>query len=317
MLEPLWLITGSELLLQLESVDLLRKHARELGYTDRQTLEMNGSSDWTKLFDSAAEIGMFDERKFLEVRIPTGRPGQAGSKMIERFLKLPPLDGVIVVFQIPKPDWQGVKATWWKSLNAACTVVDCEDIPRQDLPRWLAERMARNSQRASREALEHFADLVEGNLLAAVQEVAKLALLFPEGELTDEQISSSVASSSRYSADSLMKSICLGEKERAARIIDGLEAQAEPFPLLLMILTTQIRNIIKLRQAYDNRQTYVPGVFATPELKKAARRLTTKRLSGALSVCADIDRLSKGLLVPSRDSDPWIELKSVALFLAS
>lgn len=109
----------------------------------------------------------------------------------------------------------------------------------------------------------------------------------------------------------------LGQADRIVRIIDGLEAQAEALPFLLAMLTAEIRSLIKLRTGYDNGQSRVTGVFATPSLQKAARRLTVKKLCGALSVCADIDRLVKGLSVPKRDSDPWIELKSVVLFLAS
>ena len=167
-----------------------------------------------------------------------------------------------------------------------------------------------------REALERFADLVEGNLLAAKQEVDKLGILFGPGELTSENIDACVSNSSRYGTDALVRSTLLGEPERVARIVDGLEAQAEPFPLILMMLTMQLRSVLRLSAAYARGQSFVKGVFATDELKRAARRLKPQRVAAALSVCADIDRISKGLPVPQRDSDPWIELKSVCLFLA-
>ena len=169
----------------------------------------------------------------------------------------------------------------------------------------------------SPETLNYFADMMEVNLFAAAQEIEKLSLLHPKGEITSEQLRQAVSSNARFDFDTLFESMRLGQADRIVRIIDGLEAQAEALPFLLAMLTAEIRSLIKLRTGYDNGQSRVTGVFATPSLQKAARRLTVKKLCGALSVCADIDRLVKGLPVPKRDSDPWIELKSVVLFLAS
>lgn len=314
-LAPFWLVTGAEELLKLESADLLRARARALGYCDRQVLEMSASSDWSQLMDSAASIGMFAEQKLLEVRL-AGKPGVRGAPALERFVQTP-FEGVVTVFTAPKPDWQGEKAGWWQALVRASTVIDCSPVPREQLPRWLAQRLSKNGQHASQDALERFADLVEGNLLAAKQEVAKLSLLFPAGEITAENIDACVSNSSRYGTDALIRSTLLGEADRVARIVDGLEAQAEPFPLILMMLTMQLRSVIRLRATYDRRENFARGVFRTPELDRAARRLKPQRVAAALAVCADIDRISKGIPVPGRDSNPWIELKSVCLFLAA
>ena len=315
-LAPFWLVTGSEELLMLESADLLRRRARELGYTDRQVLELSATADWSQLPDAAASIGMFDDQKLLEVRLPTGRPGTKGSKFLPDFVASP-VEGVVAVFTIPRPDWQGQKAAWWQALLKASTVVECDPVERAQLAQWLAARMQANGQTAPREVLEAFADLVEGNLLAAKQEIGKLSLLFPQGELTLEQIEAAVGNCSRYSTEALIESFCTASPERTARIVDGLEAQGEPLPLLLAILTNQIRNLIKLRASFESTgNLFVKGVFATNAMKAAARRIPLKRLTAALDVCADIDRLSKGLTVRERDGDPWIELKSVCLFLA-
>ena len=297
-LAPFWLVTGSEDLLMLESADLLRRRARELGYTDRQVLELSASADWSQLPDAAASIGMFDDKKFLEVRLPSGRPGIKGNKALPEFVERP-VDGVVTLFTMPRPDWQGQKAARWQARGTA------------------AGRMRANGQTAARDVLEAFADLVEGNLLAAKQEVGKLSLLFPQGELTLEQIEASVGNCSRYTTEALVESFCTASADRTARIVDGLEAQGEPLPFLLAILTNQIRSLIKLRASFETSgNLYVKGVFATNAMKAAARRIPLKRLAAALDVCADIDRLSKGLSVRERDGDPWIELKSVCLFLA-
>ena len=290
-LAPFWLVTGSEDLLMLESADLLRRRARELGYTDRQVLELSASADWSQLPDAAASIGMFDDKKFLEVRLPSGRPGIKGNKALPEFVERP-VDGVVTLFTMPRPDWQGQKAAWWQALVKAATVVECDPVERAQLPQWLAGRMRANGQTAARDVLEAFADLVEGNLLAAKQEVGKLSLLFPQGELTLEQIEASVGNCSRYTTEALVESFCTASADRTARIVDGLEAQGEPLPFLLAILTNQIRSLIKLRASFETSgNLYVKGVFATNAMKAAARRIPLKRLAAALDVCADFDRL--------------------------
>ena len=285
-LAPFWLVTGSEDLLMLESADMLRRRARELGYTDRQVLELSASADWSQLPDAAASIGMFDDKKFLEVRLPSGRPGIKGNKALPEFVERP-VDGVVTLFTMPRPDWQGQKAAWWQALVKAATVVECDPVERAQLPQWLAGRMRANGQTAARDVLEAFADLVEGNLLAAKQEVGKLSLLFPQGELTLEQIEASVGNCSRYTTEALVESFCTASADRTARIVDGLEAQGEPLPFLLAILTNQIRSLIKLRASFETSgNLYVKGVFATNAMKAAARRIPLKRLAAALDVCA-------------------------------
>lgn len=313
--DPFWLITGTDEFLAVEAGDAVRRAVRAMGYGDRQVLDMSGNSDWSRLTMAAADIGMFDDQKIVEVRLPGGKPGVQGAAAISAYLERP-VDGVVTLFAVPTPDWSAAKAAWWQALMKKCTVVDCSAVERRQLPQWLSRRMARHGQSASAETLEFFADLIEGNLFAAAQEIEKLSLLFPKGELSREQIQSSVANSSRFELDTLFESMKMGEAERIVRIIDGLEAQNEALPYLLVMLTQEIRSILKLRSGYDLGMSRVPGVFATPSLQRAARRLSVKKLTNALLVCADIDRLAKGLPVPKRDSDPWIELKSVVLFLA-
>lgn len=314
-LDPFYLVTGSDELLKLESADAIRAAAKAQGFEDREVLEMSGTADWSRLTDAAASIGMFSPLKLLEVRLPGGRPGTQGAEAIQRFVEHP-MEGVVTVFSMPRPDWQGEKAAWWRSLSQAATVVSCDTPERSQLPRWLSRRFARQEQTLDAEALEYLADLVEGNLLAAHQEVLKLGLLYPAGRLTRAEIEAAVTNCSRFETDSLLRAIDLGDPERAARIVDALEAQNEPLPLLLAFLTAHLRQLVKLRTGRDKGLRSVPGVFATPEMRRAAERLNVRKLANALAVCADIDRISKGLPVPLRDDDPWLELKGIAIFLA-
>ena len=312
--DPFWLVTGNDEFLMLETGDKIRAAAVAAGYTERVVLELGARSDWSTLTEATASFGMFDEKKIVEVRF-AGAPGTKGTPILKEVLSHA-YEGVTSVFFMPTPDWTAAKASWWTEWKKATTVVECNTPERRQLPSWLTRRMARNGQSASPETLEIFADLIEGNLFAAHQEVEKLALLYPARELTKEEVERSVLNASHYETAALLSAICIGEPARAARIVDALEAQAEPLVPILTFLTMQIRSLIKLRSGYDRRITYVKGVFATPELSRGAKRLSVKRLAAALDVCADIDRLIKGLPVRDRDSDPWVELKSVALFLA-
>lgn len=314
-LDPFWLISGSDDFLAVESTDMIRQCARKMGYLDRQVLDMGARADWSALTMAAADIGIFDDKKILEVRVQNGKPGTQGAKVITSFLERP-TEGVVTLFTMPAPEWAAQKAVWWKTLQQKSTVVDCNTVERSQLPAWLKARLARHGQTASPATLEFFADLTEGNLFAAAQEVEKLSLLYPEGELTEEAIRESVSNSSRFDFDTLFESIHSGNAERAARIIDGLEAQSEALPFLLSMLTMDIRSMLKLRTGFDQGMSRVQGVFSTPSMARAARRLSVKKLANALVVCSWIDRLAKGLPVENRDSDPWLELKSLVIFLA-
>ena len=312
---PYWLVTGSEGFLMVETGDALRKMLREAGFNDRQVMEMNGRSDWTTLTMAAADIGMFSDNKIIEVHVPNGKPGKSAEAVFEKLFERP-YDGVSIVFYFPQPDWRDAKAAWWQNLVKNCVTLECNGVDRKHLPQWLNERLGRNGQSATPEALEYFTDLVEGNLFAAAQEVEKLALIAPKGELSRDDIYKAVVSSSRFDLTSLFECMELGQPDRVLRVIDGLAAQDEALPLILSMLSNEIRSMIKLRTAFDQGKSYTQGVFATPAMKQACRRLTLNKLKNALIVCAEIDKLSKGLTVPTRDSDPWIELKSVVLFLA-
>ena len=314
-MDPLWLISGNDAFLAVETTDLIRQCAREMGYLDRQVLDMDGRTDWSMLTMAAADIGIFDDKKILEVRIPGGKPGTQGAKVLSDYVEKP-TDGVVTLITMPTPDWAGQKAAWWQSLKRQATAVDCNTIERPQLPGWLKNRLARHGQSASADTLEFFADLTEGNLFAAAQEVEKLSLLYPKGELSKEDIRNSVSNSSRFDFDTLFESIHAGNAQRACRIIDGLEAQSEALPYLLTMLTMDIRSLLKLRTGFDQGMNRVPGVFATPAMSRAAKRLSVKKLANALLVCSWIDRLTKGLPVDNRDSNPWLELKSLVIFLA-
>ncbi len=312
-LDPFWLVTGAEELLMIESADRIRSRARELGYADREVIELKGNASWAPLISAADSVGLFSDRKFLEVRVPGGKPGARGEKTLLDYLGAPH-EGVVTLFVFPEADWKTAKTDWWKALLKFSTVVACPAVSRKDLPGWLAARLrTRNRQSAAPEALEYFADLVDGNLLAAAWEVEKLELLFPEGEVTLEMIQKSVSGSARYDLPALIASVSTGDAVRAARVVDALEAQGEGLPPIIAMLSLQLRSAARLQAS---GRGFVPGVFTTPELTSATKRWTPKRIEAALTTLAGIDRIAKGLPVAGRNDNPWAELKSVVLFLA-
>ncbi len=310
------LVTGDDDFLMIEASDAIRACAREL-QMERQVFEMNASSSslWDEARMVAADIGMFASSKLIDIRIPGAKVGRQGPAGITKLLETS-YEGVSILFTMPKPDWQTEKSAWWKALTSACEIIECNTPNRAQLTRWLTERLAKNQQTASREALEFLTDQIEGNLFAAAQEVSKLSLLFNPGELTLTNIQEAVMNSSHYEVDALIEGMELGQAQRVLRVCDALEAQGAPLPQLIAILSKEIRDLLKLQEGYAQGQRYVKGVFATPAKSKAARRLTAKRLKNALHVCADLDKQVKGLTVADRDDNPWLELKSIALFLA-
>ncbi len=308
-------VTGNDDFLMIEAADSIRQLAREIGYLEREVFEMGPTSDWSQVAMAAADIGMFAEQKVIDVRVPGGKVGRKGPDGIQKLLSRP-FDGVCVLLSIPTPDWATAKSAWWQTVQKGTEVLTCDTPPRQALGHWLKERLARQGQSTSPEALEFLAEQVEGNLFAANQEISKLGLLFEARELTYKEISDTVTDSSHFEIDALIEGIEQAKPARVIRILDALEAQNAPLPLLLATLTREIRDVIKLQGGLAQGSSYVKGVFTTQGKLQAARRISAVKLRNALLVCAELDRQVKGLPVPERDDNPWIELKSIALFLA-
>lgn len=308
-LAPLYAVHGAETLLALEAGDAIRAAARKSGCAEREVFHAEPGADWSKLGASAANLSLFSTRRLLEVRIPTGKPGAEGGKALEALCARLPEDTVVLVM-LPELEWQQLKTAWFNALEGAGTVVEARAVSREELPQWLAERLAAQRQRASVETLEWMADRVEGNLLAAKQEVEKLALLLPEGEITLEAIRESVTDVSRFERDALVDAIHAGDPGRIARAVDSLEAEGEPLPLLLWALAEELRLMMALNGGERPRR------FLDPDRLQRAQR--TARLHDAASFDRQllrahrIDRMIKGV----ETGDAWEEILELCLALA-
>jgi DNA polymerase-3 subunit delta len=225
---------------------------------------------------------------------------------------------------LPRLDRDTRGSRWAKALEQAAVWIDIERIERAALPEWIGGRLARHRQRAPREALEFIADRVEGNLLAAHQEIGKLALLYPAGELALEQVADAVLNVARYDVFALAPALLAGDGARCLRLIEGLRAEGEPLPLVLWVVAEELRTLLRAQEAVAGGKPF--GVVAREMrvwgprerlMPQALRRLPAATLGALLARCAEIDRLVKGLAARRRDSDPWLELSDIAVACAT
>ena len=307
---PLYTIHGPEPLLALEAADRIREAARKSGCESREIFFAEPGADWSRLGASAANLSLFASRRLIEIRIPTGKPGAEGAKALAAHAARPPEDAVTLV-TLPELDWQQMKSAWVAALEGGGVMVEAKAVTRDELPEWLAERLARQGQKAGVETLEWLADRVEGNLLAARQEVEKLALLLPPGEITLEAIRESVTDVSRFERDTLLEAIHGGDPARVARILDSLEAEGEPLPLLLWTLTEELRALMAYA-ANQRPRRFMPPARASA-LQATARKHDASSLQRETLRAHRIDRMIKGV----EPGDPWNEVLDLCLGLGA
>ena len=316
-LSPLYVIHGAEPLAALEAADALRERARATGYSDREVFTAESGFDWSQLKSAGSELSLFATQRLLELRIPSGKPGREGGTAIEQFCSRLPADTITLV-TLPEIDWQGKQAKWFAALEAAAVMIEATPIDRARLPQWLKGRLGRQQQSVDGPALEWMADQVEGNLLAAQQEIRKLALLCPPGEITLELLADSVADVSRFNPFQLVSAIYDAASARTEpaggariqRMLDGLKAEGEALPLILWVITNEIRLLARVRGVTQAGRA--PHSGKARELDRTARLHTAESLQALLLQAAEIDRMIKGL----NPHEPWDALAELARGLA-
>jgi DNA polymerase III subunit delta len=281
-ISPLYLLFGDEPLLVIEAGDAIRAAAKRQGFSEREVLIAGANFRWDDLFLAAGNMSLFGDRKLIDLRIPSGKPGREGGEALQRHATGSNTD-IVTLITLPELDWQQKKAAWFVSLSSKATTLECNAPPLARLPAWIAERLSRQQQTAPRAALEFIAAHVEGNLLAAHQEIQKLGLIYPAGEVTLQQIEAAVLNVARYDISDLRDAVKARDVARAARTLEGLKAEDAPKPLILWTLANEARN---------NAQNL------------AAR--------AALMHAAKIDRMVKGIA----KGDVWDEFLQLAMRLA-
>ena len=316
-LAPIYAVHGDEPLLALEAADAVRAAARKAGFTDREVLEPARHFDWSEFRHAAASLSLFGGRKIVELRLASGKPGADGAAAIAEYCERPSPE-ILLLVSLPRLDRSTQSSAWFGALSQAAVVVDVWPIERARLPAWIAERLSRQKQRAPREALELLADRVEGNLLAAHQEVQKLALLAPEGEVGIEELREAVANVARYDAYAACEAMLAGDAARYVRIIDGLKSEGEAPSLVLWALSEELFALARVQagvaagRAVDDllRENRVWGARQRP-MKAAAARVKPAAVRRALAHAAALDRAIKGV----GSGQPWDEFLNLGLSL--
>ena len=300
-LRPLYVLYGDEPLLVIEAADTIRAKARKAGYNEREILTVLPHFDWNQLLAAGGNLSLFGDRKLIDLRIPTGKPGKEGGAALQEWCRSLSPDNLLLV-TLPELDWREEKAAWFTTLVNAGVALKLMAPPLAELPGWIAGRLRRQQQSADVDSLKFIADRVEGNLLAAHQEIQKLGLLYPAGALSPAQIREAVLNVARYDIDGLREALLVGDIPRLCRTLDGLMHEGEAPPLVLWAMSEEIRTLTLIRSGLDRgrplevllKEARVWGPRVNP-VKKALQRLSTATLEAALQQAGGIDRLAKGI----------------------
>jgi len=251
-LAPCYLVSGDEHLLVAEALDSIREAARACGFTSRESHVATQWFDWSALTASSANLSLFSERRLIELRLPTGKPGKEGSKAIAELIeRLGP--ELMLVVSAPRLDKSASTARWVKALSDGGVFVPVWPVGVRELPGWIAARMRGAGLQPDRAVAGMIADRVEGNLLAAGQEIEKLRLLLGEGPVSAEDVASAVADSSRYDVYKLVDAALGGDARRALRILGGLRAEGTEPVIVFWALGRELRMLAGLADAVRRR----------------------------------------------------------------
>jgi len=330
-LKSLYTLHGDEPLLVQEAADTIRAAARSAGFSERTSHTVAGAHfDWSEVLAAGGSLSLFADKQIVEIRIPSGKPGKDGSAAIQQLCdQAQGNDDLLTLVLLPRLDKATRSGAWFGALERSGITVALEPVERGALAPWLAQRLAQQDQRVKpgvegQRSLQFFADRVEGNLLAAHQEIQKLALLFPPGELAFEDIERAVLNVARYDVFKFSEAVLAGQRLRVQRMLDGLQAEGEAPVLVHYSLAEDIRALKRVRDAMDAgrplpmalREQRVWGVRERL-FERVLPRLDGPRLAGLLQAAHQVDGIVKGLKVPDWPTDAWQALHRLSMRLCS
>ena len=326
-LAPFWFVTGSEQLLMIEAADAIRSAARAAGYTEREVLNGSAVWNWSQLIESCQAMSLFAEKRIVELRLASPKPGKQGAEVLQTVAEMArtgAIENTILIVSAPC-DWTVEKLAWFKKLTSIALTVRCEPITAKELPGWFQARLKLQGQSAEPMALKLLSERCEGNLLAAKQELLKLSYAYPAGtEITEQMIREAVSDVSRFDAESLLQAALLGDAAKGLKVLEKLRDEGQSVLGFSWMLTDEIRKAAQTRSFMDAgsdpqealRAAGVWGPAATARVRNLSRRLTAAKLASALMLCADIDKIAKGLTVKTRSTEVWNEMASLVAFIA-
>lgn len=317
-LAPIYVVHGDEPLLAMEAGDAIRAAARKAGCAEREVLIVEPGFRWDAFVAASANLGLFGARRVVDLRVPSGKPGVEGAKAIEACAARPNPDDVLLV-TLPKLDRAAQSAAWFEALAGAGVAVAVYPLEREELPAWIAARLAKRGQRARPETLAFLAERCEGNLFAAQQEIEKLALVLPEGEVAHDDVVRAVTDVARYDVGELSEAWLAGDAARALRIVAALDAEGEGLPLLLWQLSGDLHALAAVLDATAAGMSRAAAVRNArvwgrrqAAMERAAARVPAAAVAPMLRALARLDATSKGV----GRGNAWDDLRSLALGLA-
>lgn len=317
---PVYMVSGDEPLQQMEALDCIRHFLHEQAYTERDVLDVDNNFDWQRLLDEAASMSLFASRRIVELRLPSAKPGRQGSTILKDYLANPPEDTVLLI-NAGKLDAGSKKSAWYKAIDKKGMLVQCWPIPAEKLPQWLRQRFRIREMEADDEVLGYISQHVEGNLLAAEQEIEKLSLLLKPGKVSYDDVSKAITSQSRYNVFELSDMLLRGNNQAVIKILGGLKAEGVVPVVVNWALTKDIRLLAQVAGGQsDNRSSPEfllkrSGVWHSrlPLFKNCLSRHKPQMFQHLLKRCAYIDAVSKGMV----DANVWDEIEILSMKLAS
>jgi len=335
-LKSLYTLHGDEPLLQQEALDAIRTAAKAQGYTERTSHTVAGAHfDWSEVLASGGSLSLFADKQIVEIRIPSGKPGKDGSTALQQLADMSQgNDATLTIVLLPRMDKLTKSSAWFAALEGSGVTLQVEPVERAVLPQWIAQRLAVQGQRVvageeGQRTLQFFADRVEGNLLAAHQEIQKLGLLFPVdgaggGILSFDQVESAVMNVARYDVFKLSEAVLGGQALRVQRMLDGLQAEGEAEVLVHYTLSEDIRALKRVKDAIGQGRP-LPMALREQRIwgpkerlfERVLPRLTDAALSQLLQSAHVVDGIVKGLKQPDWPASGWQALHRLALQLCT
>jgi len=316
---PIYLISGDETLLVQEAVDAIRQSARENGYDERHVFDVDRQFDWNSLLEDANALSLFSDKKLTELKLGKFKPGTPGSKALQHYCELNPDDNILVIAN--KLDSAALKSKWAQAIDKLGAIVQVWPVSLEEMPRWLAQRARQMQLQLDKDALDLLTDRLEGNLLAAHQELEKLRLLYGRETIDLKAVEASVGDSARYDIFDLTDACIAGKAKQAVKISAHLKMEGLEPSIVLWALSKEIRTLYALAQAQQQNippQSIFKQFRIFPKrqqpLLNASRRHSIKTLSNLLDQSKQVDDLIKGV---SKDAPPWDKLDGIAMGICS
>jgi len=329
-LRQLYILHGDEALLLQEAADAIRASARAQGFLERHVFTVAGAHfDWSEIESACAAMSLFADKQLIDIRVPSGKPGKDGSEALQRIAQTcVGNDGVLVLVSLPRLDKTTKSSGWFTALDTNGISLQIDPVERAALPAWIAQRLAMQQQRVlageeGQRSLQFFADRVEGNLLAAHQEIQKLALLYPAQELSFEQIENAVLNVARFNVFKLSETVLAGQHQRVQRMLDGLRAEGASEVLVHFALAEDIRALKRVKDAVASGRP-LPQVLREQRIwgpkerlfERVLPKLSPAMLDRLLQAAHQVDGVVKGLRFAQWPSDSWQALGRLALMLS-